>query len=523
MKQKPVTSLSEFKKKSQKKIVWRPTEGVNGALSSQGLFLVLGQPKTLVNEILFNGSRGNGKSELLLMGFGQHVGKGYGVYWRGIIIRRQYKALKDLIKKSMKLFPVMFPGAKYNKSEREWTFPDGETLVFEYIEKMEQYEAKFHGQEFAYIAFDELTTWATDEIYVALLSTLRSSFTPAPGQDPIPLQVRAATNPWGVGKRWVRERFIDGKTAGDIEVTNQQVYDENDEIITLKWRRMAIFGTIFENNFVGIEYKAWLQSITDPLLREAWLYGNWDVVDDTAIFSRVWKPEIVLKNAFVIPASWKLARSFDWGSSTPYCCLWTAETDGTGVMIDGEYFCPPAGSLIVVGEDYGTPLDAHGKQTKRDEGLYLSASKVGERLRSREQRLLATVLANINSVKPGPADNQIFNGAKVDKGTAPTIAKDLASAGMTFVNSDKSPGSRATSSQLMYGRLQATVDCSAENPHIYIFKSCKFLIRTLPDLYRDEDQPDSVMKAPDDHAWDALAYRLTWNRPTSKIQNGLFG
>jgi hypothetical protein len=41
----------------------------------------------------------------------------------------------------------------------------------------------------------------------------------------------------------------------------------------------------------------------------------------------------------------------------------------------------------------------------------------------------------------GPADNQIFNGSKVDQGNAPTVAKELKSEGMDFTNSDKSPGS----------------------------------------------------------------------------------
>lgn len=517
-----MTSLVNFPKNNAKRVLWQPTEGVNGHLSSQALFLALGQPNTLIDEILFHGSRGNGKSEVLNMGFLQHVGKGYGADWRGIIIRRQFKALKDLIKKSLKLIPKLFPGAVFNKSNREWRFPEGETLTFEFIEKMDQYEAKFHGQEYSYIGFDELTTWATDEIYVALLSTLRSSFIPRPGQPAIPLQVRSTTNPWGVGKRWVKERFLEGKTSGEIEVTTQHVYDENDDLIELKWRRTAIFGTIFENKYVGIKYKAWLQSIADPMLREAWLFGNWDVVDDTAIFAKVWNADAVLLEPFVIPAGWRVERSFDWGSSTPYCCLWTAETDGTGVMINGQLFCPPKGSLVVVGEEYGTPLTADGKQVKRDEGLYLSAPHVGENLKKREQKLLSTTLSNHQKVSPGPADNQVFNGSKVDKGTAPTIYKDLAATGMTFVASDKSPGSRATSSQLMYSRLQATRENHAENPHIYIFKGCKFLARTIPDLYRDEDQPDAVAKAPDDHAWDALAYRLTWKRPVSSVKAGVF-
>lgn len=96
----------------------------------------------------------------------------------------------------------------------------------------------------------------------------------------------------------------------------------------------------------------------------------------------------------------------------------------------------------------------------------------------------------------------------------PTVAKELAAAGITFVQSD-------TSAQLMYERLQATIDDSPEKPHIYLFTNCKFLNKCIPDLYRDEDEPDSVRKGPDDHTWDALAYRLTWQRPVTVVSNSV--
>lgn len=93
---------------------------------------------------------------------------------------------------------------------------------------------------------------------------------------------------------------------------------------------------------------------------------------------------------------------------------------------------------------------------------------------------------------------------------------------MEFVNSDKSPGSRVTSAQLMFDRLHATKTQDPSKPHIYFFKACRFAIKTLPFLQRDDDQPDAVAKGPDDHAWDALAYRLTWQRPVTAVQQGIW-
>lgn len=504
-------AMIPFSLNRSRNVVWQPTPGVEGRLSSQGLFLVVGQPLCLVKEVLFHGSRGNGKSECLLMGFAQHVGKGWGSYWRGVICRRQFSSLKDLITKSHRMFPRLFPGATYNKSVREWTFPTGEVLIFDYIEKKEQYEAKFHGQEYAYIGFDELTTWATDDIYESMMSTLRTSYQPTKAQPlPVPLQVRSTTNPWGVGKRWVKERFIDGRRSGEIQFKDG------------KRDKLAIFGTVFENPYIDDDYKLWLRSISDPAKLASWLLGDWEAVDDSAMFGPLWKPDVFLLDPFEIPAHWKVERSFDYGQSTPFCCLWSAESNGEQVKLpNGQMFCPPKGSIIVVGEDYGTPLNPDGSQKQRDLGLFLSAGNIGKRLKTREDKLLATILKAHKKVQPGPADNQIHNGSKVDNGAAPTVAKELAKEGMTFVASDKSPGSRVTSAQLMFDRMQSTVEQDPSKPHIYFFTNCKFLNKSIPELQRDEDQLDSVKKGADDHAWDALAYRLTWKRVTSSIQQGI--
>lgn len=493
--------------KAVRNVVWQPTPG------SQALFLMVSQVNSLIKEVLFHGGRGIGKSEVLIMAYLQNVGKGWGSDWIGIIFKKQFKPLRNLIKTSRKIIPRIFPDAVFNKSECSWSFATGEMLYFGQIKSREDYDDKFHGHEYAFIGWDELATWKDSFLYEAMMSTLRTSYVPTALQpDMPPLQVRSTTNPFGCGKHWVYERFIEGKRPGEI------TYAKDGGRL-----RCALFGSIFENTYIHKSYiTGFLNEISDPAVKAAWFLGDWSAIDTSAMFGPVWSAENLILDPFVIPATWKVERSFDFGQSTPFCCLWTAESNGEPITINGKQFCPPAGSIIVVGEDYGTEIDEKtGKQTKSDAGLYLSARQIGERLKLREDRILETVLKNHPKVQAGPADNQIYNGSKVDRGNAPTIAKELAAVGMTFTRSDKSPGSRVNSSQIMYDRLHATKTGTPDKPHIYFFTSCKFSLKTIPNLHRDEDQPDAVAKGPDDHAWDALAYRLTWKRPVTSIQQGI--
>ncbi len=133
-------------------VVCKPLPG------SQEMFMILGQPQSLVREVLFHGSRGNGKSDALIMGFLQHVGKGWGAYWRGTILRKEFKHLEDLVKTAGMLIPRIFPDAVWNESKHKWTFATGEVLIFNHIKHIREYDGKFHGHQYAYIGWDELAT-----------------------------------------------------------------------------------------------------------------------------------------------------------------------------------------------------------------------------------------------------------------------------------------------------------------------------------------------------------------------------
>ena len=92
--------------------------------------------------------------------------------------------------------------------------------------------------------------------------------------------------------------------------------------------RVRIFGSITENPYLEKSYLDTLKSVNDPNKRKAWIFGDWDIASG-GIFEDVWKREVHSILPFKIPSGWRVDRSFDWGSSAPYVCLWFAESDGS--------------------------------------------------------------------------------------------------------------------------------------------------------------------------------------------------
>ena len=88
-----------------------------------------------VREALFEGERGAGKTSALLMDFLKDVDKGHGADWCGILFRRKYYALKDIIYKARRWIPQEFPEASYSRDSRTWTFKDGEQLILGVVER----------------------------------------------------------------------------------------------------------------------------------------------------------------------------------------------------------------------------------------------------------------------------------------------------------------------------------------------------------------------------------------------------
>jgi hypothetical protein len=98
-------------------------------------------------ELLYEGTRGPGKTVCMLVDFAKECGKGYGADWRGILFRRTFPELEDVVAKSRELFPLIWPSARYNEGKHYWEWPDGERLYFGHFDKPRDYW-KYHGHQY---------------------------------------------------------------------------------------------------------------------------------------------------------------------------------------------------------------------------------------------------------------------------------------------------------------------------------------------------------------------------------------
>ncbi len=150
-------------------------------------------------EAMYGGAAAGGKSDALLMGALQYVHvPGYSA----ILFRRTYQDLNlpgAIMARSHEW--LAGTGAKWNGTDKRWTFPSGAVLSFGYLDN-DRDRFRYASAEFQYVGFDELTQFP-EGWYRFLFSRLRRRS----GVD-VPLRMRSATNPGGIGHEWVRRRFV---------------------------------------------------------------------------------------------------------------------------------------------------------------------------------------------------------------------------------------------------------------------------------------------------------------------------
>jgi len=443
------------------------------------------------------------------MDFAQHTGQGHGAAWKGILFRQTFPQLSDVISKSKKWFHKIFPKAKYNEAAHHWTWPDGEMLLLRQFQRDNDYW-NYHGHEYPWIGWEELTNWASPTGYKLMMSCCRSS------RKGMPRKVRSTTNPYGVGHNWIKQRF---QLPGMMD---RAIMDSKDKDGNIEPPRMAIDSDLKENHALMDNDPNYLTMILSAARndaeRKAWQHGSWDIVAG-GMFDDVWDPKIHQLEPFDIPAEWRITRAFDWGSSKPFSVGWWAESDGSDVMLrNGKWRSTIKGDFYRIQEWYGWSGEPN-------EGLRMLNKDISHGIIERELRW-----GLYGKVKAGPADGAIFtitNGTSVAMEMEATVRINGKNyRGATFIAADKRPGSRVIGWDVCRQRLKnAKLEEGKprEHPGLFIFNTCPQFLRTFPVLPRDDKNLDDVDTNAEDHIGDEARYQVTasGNRTTSRRTVGM--
>lgn len=413
-------------------------------------------------EVLYGGAAGGGKSDYLLGDYLQDVPT-YGHAWRGVLFRRTYSELEELIARSLEVFPAT--DAQWLASDKEWKWPNGAILRLRYLER-DADATRYQGHQYTWIGWDELGLWPTPYAYKYLRGRLRSAHH-------VPTKrIRSSANPGGPGHQWIKAYFIDPAPGGFVPIRDE----------TTGMERMFIPSRV-QDNLILMQadpgYIGRLKGLGSPELVKAWLDGDWNVV------LGAYFPEFGARHVVApceLPQHWVRFRAVDWGSYRPFSVGWYA-------VSDGELSRFPRGALIRYREWYGC--------SEPNVGLKLTAEQVAEGIAERE--------AGDPKLTYAVIDPATFN-----QDGGPSIAERMndiltARKRMTFHRADNK---RVARNGAMGGwdQVRARLVGEDDRPLIYFFSTGIHLIRTLPALQHDDVNPEDVDTDGEDHAPDECRY-----------------
>jgi hypothetical protein len=112
-------------------------------------------------ELFFGGARGGGKSAFLMGDFAADVAE-YGADWKGILFRRTYPELDELIVEGKKVLFSAFPGTEYKVGSYEFRMPNGSVLRLRHMENDSDAD---HYMGHAYCVAEGTPVWMGDGSY----------------------------------------------------------------------------------------------------------------------------------------------------------------------------------------------------------------------------------------------------------------------------------------------------------------------------------------------------------------------
>ena len=247
----------------------------------------------------YGGARGGGKSwalrrKLVLM----------CIHYPGLrclLVRRSYGELR--YNHILPLLSELKGAVSYSEANKLISFPNGSSIKLGYLSD-DGDTLQYQGLEFDVIAIDEATQ-LTEYRFNALKACLR-------GSNANPKRMYLTCNPGGVGHAWVKRLFID------------RVYREGERAEDYGF----IHATVFDNTALlasDPDYVAQLQSLPDGM-RQAWLYGSWDVFSGQ-FFTEMADGSRIVRD-FRLPEICRVTGGLDYGFDSTALVLLCADAYG---------------------------------------------------------------------------------------------------------------------------------------------------------------------------------------------------
>ena len=432
---------------------------------------------------LFGGAAGPGKTKALLWEAILQANEVAGC--DTLLLRRTYPELEaSLLAHFRRDVPRAFYKS-YNESKHVVTWKNGSTTRFGYC-RNERDVYQYQGAEFLFIGLDELTHFTLKQ-WQFLTSRNRCSVAGSS------CGMAGATNPGNIGHAWVKALWVDHQPPSGFERTD--LYEACDyEFIRARIEDNPIYAN-------DTEYRRTLETLPEHL-RRAFLEGDWNVFAgqyfDIFDYGRhTARPEEIRLEPW-----WPRWISVDWGFQHPSAVYWHCAVPGPANHIPGCHPERSEGSQPYDSLRSFGPARTAGPQDDK-------ASSYGSRIITYREfvqnglspRMLAQAIAE-RSGREHISEIFLSPDAFAHRTSEASIAEQLGD--VLVANGLPRPApaddDRIGGWQLMYQLLESNAWVITEN--------CAKLIKSLPQLVRDDRRHEDIRKVDGDDSADAARYGL---------------
>ena len=373
--------------------------------------------------------------------------------------------------------------ASYNDSKKHITFPNGSRILFRYCDDEKDAE-RFQGTEVDVLFIDEATQQSEDKMK-KLTACVR-------GVNNFPKRIYYTCNPGGEGHAWVKRLFIDRQYRdwenGDDYQFIQSLVTDNEALMK-----------------ADPDYIKQLESLP-PALRDAWLYGNWNIFTGQFFEEFRTAPDVKLCEEAGITGEeakkqgrfthviepfdlnsgekrgWTIMRSYDFGYNKPFSLgYWAMDYDGVLYRFLEVYGCT------------GNP----------DEGVKWSPDQQFDYIKRLE---MEHPWLKGRKITDSVADPAIWDSSRGE-----SIAETAARYGIYFSPGDNK---RIPGWMQVHYRLQFDQNGYAR---MYVFDNCKAFIRTMPLMLYSKTMPEDLDTTLEDHCPDEVRY-MCMSRPVKPVR-----